>query len=564
MGAEIPMTNLYVYPKMGEAFTFPLRKDRVTIGRAGDNDISLLDQFCSGHHAVVSRAEKGYVVEDRSSKNGTFVNGKRIRLETELKKGDEVLVGSTRILFDKEIQSQVEMVEGTDLSQSPNTVIGVRDILKKPALDRATRIEAPVSDLGRLQREQKFLGVLNEVSQALIYHLPLNKLLEYIMDLIAKSIPMDRGVLMIKEGNPPQPIPKVVRILHAGLRHQSIQVSQSIVQTALSQNQAILISDIQSDTQFRRQASLIQSEVRSAMCVPLWNNQEIIGLIYLDRTSVLEQFTQEDLKLLTLLANLAAVKIENAKSFEQALEKNRMERELALAAEIQKNFFPKENPVLKNYEVCGSNRSCYQVGGDYYDFIPIDASRLGIVIADVSGKGVSASLLMASLRARLQADIHPGFGLAETVGRLNDFVYRSSESHTFITFFFLELDTGAGRGLFVNAGHNPPLLLRKEGGTERLEGTGFCLGMFPSADYAVKPFSLGSGDILCLYTDGITESRNTAKDQYGDDRLIGLLRKHSPLPARAIMDRVFDEVRAFSSCAEPQDDMTLVLVKRIG
>ena len=197
MGAEIPMTNLYVYPKMGEAFTFPLRKDRVTIGRAGDNDISLLDQFCSGHHAVVSRAEKGYVVEDRSSKNGTFVNGKRIRLETELKKGDEVLVGSTRILFDKEIQSQVEMVEGTDLSQSPNTVIGVRDILKKPALDRATRIEAPVSDLGRLQREQKFLGVLNEVSQALIYHLPLNKLLEYIMDLIAKSIPMDRGVLMI-------------------------------------------------------------------------------------------------------------------------------------------------------------------------------------------------------------------------------------------------------------------------------------------------------------------------------------------------------------------------------
>ncbi len=173
----------------------------------------------------------------------------------------------------------------------------------------------------------------------------------------------------------------------------------------------------------------------------LWNNREIIGIIYSERIVNLDRFTDEDLRLLTLLSNLAAVKMENAELVEKAIEKERMEKELAMAAQIQKDFLPKENPTCENFEIAGSNLPCYQVGGDYYDFIQIDPSRLGTVVVDVSGKGVSDSLLMASLRAALHSELYSLYKLEEMATKLNDFVPRSSSPSSFITFFFCEPHT---------------------------------------------------------------------------------------------------------------------------
>ena len=319
---------------------------------------------------------------------------------------------------------------------------------------------------------------------------------------------MDSGVLMLKEGHPEQIVPKVVRVVNPELKNRNIQVSRSILNTALAKNSSILLSDVQSDSFFREQASVVHSNIRSVMCVPLWNNEEIIGVVYADRASLLNQFTEDDLKLMTLLANLAAVKIENARLIEQALEKCRMDRELALAAQIQRNLLPKGSPDLESFEVCGGNRGCYEIGGDYYDFIPIAPGRLGIAIADVSGCGVGPALLMASLRASLHAEINPGYNLTGLAARLNGFVHQSSESHTFITFFFGELDTRTGELNYVNAGHNPPIVLDGADGVRRLESTGFCLGMFPDVSYESGTVRLELGDIACLFTDGITESRD--------------------------------------------------------
>jgi sigma-B regulation protein RsbU (phosphoserine phosphatase) len=148
--------------------------------------------------------------------------------------------------------------------------------------------------------------------------------------------------------------------------------------------------------------------------------------------------------------------------------------------------------------------------------------------------------------------------------RLNDFVHQSSESHTYITFFFGELDTETGEMTFVNAGHNPPIVLDVEGGLQRLESTGFCLGMFPEVIYGAGRVSLGPGDLLCLYTDGITEGRSAGNEEYGEDRLQALLRENMGLAVSKIMEKIFAEVRCHTGCAEPGDDMTLVLVKRIG
>jgi len=561
----MPMVHLYIYPKTEEPFNFILDGSEVSIGRSPDNDLPLPDQFCSGRHALVVGTRDGFVIRDQGSKNGVFVNGIKILAETLLRRGDEILLGSTRIVFDEQAPTKVEMVEGPAGPANYNTMIQVRDILKRPAPDtKAAPAETAAADLERLRREQKVLFVLNEVSQALIYHFPLDKLLDHIMDLIIQNIPMDRGVLMLKEGEPFQLVPKVVRIVDPGLRNQNIQVSRTILNTALAKNSSILLSDIQSDSFFKEQASVVRSNVRSAMCVPMWNNEEIVGIVYADRASIVNAFTEDDLKLLTLLANVAAVKIENARLFEQSLEKCRMEREMAVAAQIQRNFLPREEPRLEGYEICGGNRGCYQIGGDYYDFIPLEDGRLGVAIADVSGCGVGPSLLMASLRASLHAELGTRTGVTSLASRLNAFVHKSSESHTFITFFFGILDPAAGEMTYVNAGHNPPILLEAGGGVRRLDSTGFCLGMFSGVDYTSGSACLVPGDLLCLFTDGITEGRKADREDFGEERLIALLRGSAGLDAQAVMAKVFEEVQKFTACADPSDDMTLVLVRRTG
>ena len=556
------MPKLFVYPKKGEELVIPLKNNKISVGRSADNDIPILDPFCSGHHAFIYPKEDGYVVRDNGSKNGTFLNGKKLVAETELKKSDEVLIGSTRIIYDDRLSTNVEMMEASSPTTNINTIINVEDVLKKSDIDTTLKATFASVDMEKVKTEHKAFSVLSEVSKALILHKPLGELLDSIMDLICENLPMDRGILMLKEGNPPQFIPKVVRINNDSLKNQRIQVSQSIINMAVNKNSSVLTSDAQADSRFKAQESIIKFNIHSAMCVPLWNNREIIGIIYSDRISLLDQFTDEDLKMLTLLSNLAAVKIENAKLIEQAIEKEKMEKELALAAKIQEDFLPKESPKLKHYEIAGSNVPCYQVGGDYYDFIPIDDNRLGVVIADVSGKGVSASLLMASLRAALQSELFPKYKVDEMAGKLNDFVHRSSSPNSFITFFFCELDKKTGELRYINAGHNPPIVLDKKGKVYRMESCGLCLGMFPSVDYGVQTVTLNPGDTAVLFTDGITESRNKDNKEFTEDRLIKLLQKNVKLSAQKLLDKVNEEVEKFTAGAERMDDMTLVIIQR--
>ncbi len=185
------------------------------------------------------------------------------------------------------------------------------------------------------------------------------------------------------------------------------------------------------------------------------------------------------------------------------------------------------------------------------------------MIADVAGNGMSASLLMASLRAALYSEVHPDYSAEAMTVKLNDFVHSSSSSDRFITFFFGELEKASGALSYINAGHNPPILLRHEGGIERLESCGFCLGMFPSVRYEEKKTSLRPGDLVLFYTDGITESRNKSKEEFDEHRVIAVLQKHGHRSAQEIMDLVLEELKAFTECTDPADDMTLVIVKRV-
>ncbi len=558
------MPKLFIYPKKGEFFTFSLKEKQISIGRIVENDITLADPFCSVYHAFIYPSELGYIIQDNASKNGSFVNGNRIRSETILKKGDEILIGSTRIIFDQELKIDVEVTKVESPWANVITTTPLKKILEKPDISETLKADLTSSNLERIKSERKVYLILSEVSKALISNEPLTHLLEHIMDLICQNLPMDRGILMLIEGNPAQLIPKVVRINNENLKNQKIKVSQSIINMVFKNNAAVLTYDAQADTRFKTKESIIEADIHSAMCVPLWNNKEIIGIVYSDRIYLLDRFTNEDLKLLTLLSNVAAVKIENAKLFEEAIEKEKIEKELDLAAQIQKDFLPKENIKYENFEICGFNIPCYQVGGDYYDFIDIDPNRLGIIIADVSGKGISASLLMASLRAALHSEVHPQYKLEDILFKLNNFIHRSSAINTYITFLFCELNKKTGELRYINAGHNPPLIYDNKGEVHYMESCGFCLGMFPSVKYKEKSIFLKPNDIALFFTDGIIECQDKEKKKFDEERLINLLQTHSHLSADEIKEKIINEIESFTTGSDQIDDMTLVIIKRIS
>jgi len=557
------MPKLFIYPKKGEGFEYDLDKEKLSIGRSADNEIMLPDPFSSGHHAVIYLSEGRFILRDSGSKNGTFLNGKKLAGEAVLKKGDEILIGSTRLIFDRALShAPVEVSEMPSPARSINTIIHLNDILKKTDIETTMQNLATPADFLRIRSDVKSMAVLNEVSQALILHQPLGELLNRVMDLISEYLPIDRGVLMLREGNPPQMIPKVTRINNRNLARQKIVVSQSIINLVLDNHSSVLTTDAQKDKRFSDKESVILSNIHSAMCVPLWNNREIIGVLYADRIMLLDQFSEEDLRLLTLLANLAAVKYEQALAVERAIEMEKFQKELALASQIQKDFQPKENPVCENFDIAGTNIPCLHIGGDYYDFIRIDPCRMAILVADVSGKGISAALLMASLRAALHAEINPQINLVEMIAKLNDFVHRSSAANRFITFFFSDLNLRTGELRYINAGHNPPLHIAKDGKVTRLESGGFCLGMFPDVSYEEKKIHLSPGEIVVLFTDGITETLDPQKQEFGEENLAAVLQKNSKQSAAEIVEQVLDELRHFCGGAAPLDDMTLVVIKR--
>lgn len=240
----------------------------------------------------------------------------------------------------------------------------------------------------------------------------------------------------------------------------------------------------------------------------------------------------------------------------------RVEADLEQAARIQRDLLPKAPPQLAGFDIDGLNVSCYEVGGDYYDFIPIDADRVGVVIADVAGKGIGAALVMASLRAALRGDVHPDHDLAQLAARLNDFVHTSSGPSGFVTFFFGEVDRRTTAIRYVNAGHNPPFVLGPDGRTQSLEVSGFPLGMFAGSTYETKTIALEPGALTVLFTDGIPEGRNDRGEDYTVERLQRIVGEISNLPAGDICHRVIEDMRGYVCSTQPCDDVTLVVVKR--
>ncbi len=550
------MAILYIYPKPGELLKLELVKDRTTFGRAQGNEVVVADPSCSSRHATIERDGDSFVIRDEGSKNGTLVNDVKIQGPTALSPGDRIALGSTKMTFDRPMM-RVSVVDNPATEAGSRSAVPFREILDQSSAagPRTSRLAVPAD----VREENRILQMIVRVSEALGAHKPVQELLEDILDLTAENLPVDQCVVMLRGSGGAGLETRAVRALGEWGQGKEIQVSRTIVNMAFERQLSVLFSAREA---VDPSASIVQLNISSALCVPIGDDEEVIGVLYADRRARSKPFEDADLRLLTLLASTAAVKIEQARQVEALVAAGKLRREMQIAADIQKGFLPRALPSCESYDMAGRAVPCLKVGGDYFDCVCFEGETLGLAVADVSGKGLGAALLMASLRAWLRAVLAPGADLGALAERLNEFVHGSSDSGTFITFFYGELDRKTGGLRYVNAGHNPPVILGADGAARELGGTGLALGMLAGVRYEVGAAALEPGEVLALYTDGITESRDAGDVEFGVEGLAAAVRSDRVRDAAAILDGVFRCLAEHTACADPYDDRTLVIVKR--
>lgn len=294
---------------------------------------------------------------------------------------------------------------------------------------------------------------------------------------------------------------------------------------------------------------------------PMSIQGETRGILALGEKYNKADFRQDELNFLYTLGNQAIISLENARLFRETLEKQRMEEELAIAAQIQKRLLPKELPKVENFEIAGINIPSRQVGGDYFDCIQIDKDRLGICIADVSGKGVPASLLMSNLQAGIRALLQPNTDIATMVGRINNIIYQNTDMDKFITFFYGELNIKSGKFTFSNAGHNPPYWAKADGTLVPLEAGGLLLGMIPNIPYLTGQIELKPGDRILLFTDGVTEAMDPDENEFTEAGVEQVLHNTRGSGAQELLTAVSAAVKEFIRGAPQSDDFTMVAIK---
>jgi sigma-B regulation protein RsbU (phosphoserine phosphatase) len=533
----------------GQTKTVPLTGSRISIGRSSAAELSFPeDAGLSRQHFAFEPEGEDWTVQDLGSKNGTFVNNIPLKARLILSPGDRVTAGHLIIVYEPgaDAAAKVVVFDGSETS-SPTTSTVVTSL--EGALSNQTLAidRAGSKNSGPLQ-------ALIRAGQELSENRPLNELFPVILDLAIQAVNAQRGVLMILEGD------KLVPRAHKG---DGFRISTAVRDKVLNDKSSILVRDAQLDDAFKGRMSIVEQKVHTMMAAPLQTKERIIGLIYLDSPFILREFSKDDLSLLTVMANIAAIRIENARLAEVEQAERIMARDLSQAAEIQGRMLPAEAPIVAGAELAGFNLACRTVGGDYYDFFEYPDGRVALTLGDVSGKGMPASLMMMALHARVQVLAEDARDLAQFMTRINKATCANCPSNRFITFFFSILNVATGELAYANAGHNPPILVRANGDAEMLPGGGPVLGILPIAPYSEMHAKLESGDMLVLYSDGVTEANNPAYEEFDEERFTQVLSANRNKPAAEIVQAVIQAVTQFAAGAPQADDITIVVAKRL-
>jgi len=544
---------------------FQISRLRITIGRSARNDLCIPDPFASRVHAEVRSEGDEYFLQDLGSANGTLYNGSVVDAPINLSRGGRIQIGETEIIFNDSafpLSSGATMI--TDNSESiPEATIALSsaDRTTSGLFEAIEGARTKEDSAPHHARQSDLLALISKVGVALLASVTLTETLEQIVALTFEAVPADRCMIMMRDAKSPELKVAVARLRDRAGDVGEIRISRSVIDEVVTNGKSVLTSDAQADPRFAGGTVMLQG-VRSVLAVPLGVGANVFGIIYADSPLADNRFTEDHLKVLTTLSSVAAIRVENARLTEEQMERERLEREQQVASEIQQRFLPAAAPQVDGYELQGISFPCYEIGGDYYDFIQREDGNLVVALGDVSGKGTAAALLMSSLHAAIHAQADTHDSIVDTIGAVNRYLTESIPPNRFVTLFYAELDPETGRLNFLNAGHNPPLIVHAGGTMEQLASGGLPLGIMADAEFREGRTQLQTGDVLVVYSDGVSEAVNPSGEEFGPTRLYEVVARNLDASAGGIRDRIESALTKFCQGTPAADDITLVIVKR--
>ncbi len=544
---------------------FQISRLRITIGRSARNDLCIPDPFASRVHAEVRSEGDEYFLQDLGSANGTLYNGSVVDTPINLSRGGRIQIGETEIIFNDSpfpLSSGATMI--TDNSQSvPEATIALSsaDRTTSGLFEAIEGARTQEDSAPNMARQSDLLALISKVGVALLASVTLTETLEQIVTLVFEAVPADRCMIMMRDAKSPELKVAVARLRDRAGEVGEIRISRSVIDEVVTNGKSVLTSDAQADPRFAGGTVMLQG-VRSVLAVPLGVGANVFGIIYADSPLSDARFTEDHLKVLTTLSSVAAIRVENARLTEEQMERERLEREQQVASEIQQRFLPASAPHVEGYELQGISFPCYEIGGDYYDFIQREDGNMVVALGDVSGKGTAAALLMSSLHAAIHAQADTHDSIVSTIQAVNKYLTESIPPNRFVTLFYAELDPERGRLTFLNAGHNPPLIVHAGGTMEQLASGGLPLGIMADAEFREGRTQLHPGDVLVIYSDGVSEAVNPTGEEFGPTRLYEVVARNLDASASGIRDRIESALTKFCQGTPAADDITLVIVKR--
>jgi phosphoserine phosphatase RsbU/P len=538
------MASIKIISGENEGETYSLDAREVLLGRHPDCQVVLKDSTVSRRHARFVKHDDYYAVDDVGSQHGTRVNGEAIRSSHRLYDQDEIQISQVRIVF------LLNPEEGGAVTDRPSTIITSVDVLSDAGI---------ADDSKSTPRWRALLDITRCLGVSLDLKLILPNVLENIFQILPEA---SRGCIMVAERPGEEPLPYAVKN-SSGQANSPPPISRTIADAVLSDCKAVLITDAGEDERFQASDSVLELKMRSVLCAPLVGAaDQAFGMIQLDAQDPAHLFTSDDLDVLVNIANLVGQAVDHARLHETQLQFDRRERDMETAQQVQQHFLPADHPHVDGYQISDYYKPADAVGGDYFGYTELPDGQVAIAVGDVAGHGVPAALLMARLcsetRYCLVTDIIP----SDAVQSLNQELTKQTFSF-FITFALCVLDRVRHELTVVNAGHMPPLLRRaRTGEVEEIgaDASSPPLGIDSGITYQQTTITLEPGDVVVMYTDGISECTNPAGEMYTIDRVRRIISMASD--ADDVTTKLLADVSDFTKSAPQEDDTCIVAFSR--
>ena len=542
MTAAAPRAEVTIYSPLATPIRQQLEIATISIGRASDCTIPIKDRYLSRRHAEIAPVNGSWILKDCGSANGTFLNGLRVDRDRPLHTGDRIRLGDTEILFESAEHITDRFLSVADTTSKTTIAIPIQDI-------EETRYDT--GDPAKLK-------TLSQLAAELLEDQPLDELFGFISDRVLLHTKASRVAIGLLRADG-------TGFVNAEVRRQDqsdmseLRISRTVLEQVVKEKKALAFVDITGNEKLNRVQSIIAQGIRSILCAPIVIADTVVGVLYVDYL-VNRMISEEDVRLIAQIARFAAIKLETTRLREDAIQKRIMDEELKTASVIQRRLLPAAPTGVIGYTFAGMNRPCRTVSGDYYDFVVRPDGRVYFVIADVSGKGVTAGLLMAGLQASFRIFTRNDPRPADLMMQLNVALKDNLPQSKFVTLVLGRLDTKTGVVEYANAGHTPPLWIQSDG-VEELAETDLVLGVISRAQYNNRTMRLAPGDSLVIFTDGLSEAEGIEQEEVASATLQKKLATLHGASAEGVVRAVEDLV--LSDVDTPvTDDVTLVVVSR--